>query len=90
MLNQVRAQWNSERSTSENSVDRINFASTATNVATLVAASLAIFANANWDTREGTFAGATTNGTGSGSLAVTIRTQISVWHISPDLSVLTT
>jgi hypothetical protein len=40
MLNQVRAQWNSERSTSENSVDRINFASTATNVATLVAASL--------------------------------------------------
>jgi hypothetical protein len=45
-----------------------------------VTATLAFFANGNWDAREGAFAGATTNGAGSGSLAVTLRTQKSVWH----------
>jgi len=64
------------------SVGRFNFASTATNITTLVAASLAFFANATWDIREGAFAGATTNGAGSGSLAVTFRAQKSVWHLA--------
>jgi hypothetical protein len=45
-----------------------------------VATTLAFFANGNWDTRERAFAGATTNGAGSGSLAVTFRAQKSVWH----------
>jgi hypothetical protein len=60
----------------------LNFASTAANITTLVAASLAFFANAAWHTREEAFAGATTNGAGSGSLAVTFRTQKSVWHLT--------
>jgi len=45
-----------------------------------VATTLAFFANGNWDTRERAFAGATTDGAGSGSLAVTFRAQKSVWH----------
>ncbi|HEV2717343.1 MAG TPA: hypothetical protein VGU64_18900, partial [Terriglobales bacterium] len=45
-----------------------------------MAATLAFFASGNRDTREGAFAGATTNGAGSGSLAVTFRAQKSVWH----------
>ena len=45
-----------------------------------MATTLAFLANGNRDTREGAFAGATTNGAGSGSLAVTFRAQKSVWH----------
>jgi len=59
-----------------------NFASPATNIATLMAASVAFLASADWHTCEGALAIATTNGAGSGSLAVTFRTQKSVWHLT--------
>jgi hypothetical protein len=55
-----------------------NFAGTAANIATLVATSVAFFANADQDTRERAFASATTRCAGSGSLAVTFRAQKSV------------
>jgi hypothetical protein len=59
-----------------------HFATTATSIATLMAASLAFFTSANWDTREGALASAATDGTGSGSLAMTFRTQKPVWHLT--------
>jgi hypothetical protein len=47
-----------------------------------MAASLAFFTSADWDTREGALASATTDGAGNGSLAMTFRTQKSVWHLT--------
>ena len=47
-----------------------------------MAASLAFFATAAWDTREGAFAGATTPCAGSGSLTVTFRHK-NLFGISP-------
>jgi hypothetical protein len=47
-----------------------------------MAASAAFFASADWDTREGALASAAADGAGSGSLAMTFRTQKSVWHLT--------
>jgi hypothetical protein len=64
------------------SIRRFDFATTATNITTLMAASVACFTNADWDTRDGAFASAATDCAGSGSLAVTFRTQKPVWHLT--------
>jgi hypothetical protein len=59
-----------------------NFPGAATNITTLVAAPIAFFTDAGWDTREGAFASAVTSCAGSRSLAVTFRTQKPVWHLT--------
>jgi hypothetical protein len=56
------------------------FASTAANVTTLMAAAVAFFTDADWDTCKEAFTSAPTSSAGSGSLAVTFSTQKSVWH----------